>query len=173
MRLFIGIKTDCKSYLCGLQQQLTKFGTGNFTNIDNLHITLKFLGEVPFSQLEGLHEAMDDLKASPFILSCTGVQIFNKSGIISAKVSGEIEKLQALQSALETALERIGYAKESRPFRPHITLVRQFKANEGFNPGVVNSEKVTFRVDEVILFESRRDAGKLVYAPLFVRRLNA
>jgi len=60
MRLFIGIKTDCEIYLSSLQNELKKIGKGSFTDAANLHITLRFLGEVPDRRLRNICEAISD-----------------------------------------------------------------------------------------------------------------
>lgn len=114
---------------------------------------------------------MSETVEMPFELECQGIQIFNKSGIISAKVGGELKKLAGLYSRLETALEKRGFEKETRKFRPHITLARKFHASSGFDIESIPYSYCGFKVDKIILFESRRDVGKLVYVPLFVHKL--
>jgi 2'-5' RNA ligase len=88
---------------------------------------------------------------------------------LSADVLGETDKLAALAERLEAALERWGYARETRPFKAHITLARDFQPR-GDIGGLPAGER-RFTVDEVILFESRRENGRLVYAPLFAHAL--
>ncbi|MGI5848492.1 MAG: RNA 2',3'-cyclic phosphodiesterase [Christensenellales bacterium] len=171
MRLFVGIKTGCENHLVSLQNELKKIGKGHFTQKNNLHITLKFLGEVPSFKLKSITEAISEPKDNPFLLECQGVSIFNKNGIISVKVAGELGKLTTLYSTLEIALEKRGFEKEKREFRPHITLARNFRITDGCNVETIPYRCYGFKVEELILFESRRDAGKLVYAPLFIHKL--
>ena len=169
MRLFIGIKTNCEAHISALQDELKKLGRGRFTHPDNLHITLKFLGELPPGRVPGLRDAITEAGGEPFELKIGGARMFNRSGILSSDVLGETDKLTALAERLETALEQHGYAREKRPFKAHITLARDYEPHGDL--GSVSQRRSSFTVDEVILFESRRENGRLVYVPLFAYRL--
>lgn len=171
MRVFIGIKTGCEDYLTSLQNELRKAGKGNFTDVNNLHITLKFIGEVPPSRIKEISEAIFETGGEAFKLECLGIEVFNKSGIVSAKVGGELKKLDAMNSRLENLLEARGFEKEKRAYRPHITLVRKYYPSGGFDIGSIPYRRCAFTVKEIILFESRRENGRLVYAPLFTHKL--
>ena len=164
MRVFIGIKAGCADYLTALQQQLKEKGRGNFTARDNLHITLKFLGEVAPHKVNAISDAITQAGGEAFTLTCGGLHVMRK-GLVVAEVSGETDKLFALQSRIEAALEILGFEKESRPYRPHITLARNYR---GETPAVLAPQDgCSFLADETILFESRRENGRLVYVPLF------
>lgn len=170
MRLFIGVKTGCEPQLAALSQELKKLGRGNFTREENLHMTLKFLGDVPPSKVGAVSDAIAHAKPGVFTLWCEGLQTFGRD-IISAKVGGELKKLSALHQSLETSLERCGFEAEQRVFKPHITLVRAFRPFGAFDLSSISSVRKDFEVNEVILFESTREEGKLVYKPLFTHRL--
>lgn len=167
MRLFIGIRAGCGKYLASLQQMLKRAGKGNFTLPENLHLTLRFLGEVSPSRLYDLREAIVQAGGSDFTIECLGMFMLGKGGIVSVRLGGDLEMLSALAGRLEDALERKGFERESRPFHPHITLVRNFHALEGDDVATMAHKGCRFRAAEVILFESRREGGRLVYAPLF------
>ena len=169
MRLFIGIKAGCVEYLAGLQEQLRQAGRGRFTRPENLHITLKFLGEQPPSAVKGICAAIAEASGETLTLEIGGARIMGRSGILSADVLGETDKLTALAGRLEAALERLGVAREARPYRAHITLARDFRPH-GDISGMPPGER-RFVADEVVLFESRRETGRLVYAPLFSHKL--
>lgn len=171
MRLFIGIRAGCVKYLSSLQQMLKKAGSGNFTLTENLHITLKFLGEVPSSRLKDLREAIAEAGGSAFTLECQGMHMMGKGGIVSARVGGDLDVLSALAARLEDTLEKRGFEREARPYHPHITLVRNFHALQGDDVASMAHKGCRFKVQEVVLFESRREGGKLVYAPLFTHPL--
>lgn len=169
MRLFIGIKMGCKAYLTALQDRLKTLGRGRFTRPDNLHITLKFLGELPPDKVSGLCKAIAEAGGEKFMLEVGGARMFNRNGILAADVTAGADKLAALAARLETALEKRGIPRETRPFRAHITLARDFQPSGGLSG--VPQQRCAFTVDEVILFESRRENGRLVYVPLFAHRL--
>lgn len=171
MRLFIGIKTGCDAYLCSLQQQLQEIGKGSFVDADNLHLTLRFLGEIPIFGLPNLYKSMSEVTEGPVSLECRGIWMFNKNGIASAKVGGDLNKLAKLYGELEAALEKRGFTKEARDFRPHITLARNFETAGDFDIELMPFSTCSFIAGEITLFESRRDFGKLVYEPLFTYKL--
>ncbi len=171
MRLFIGIKTGCEDSLAALQSELKKCGRGNFTHTENIHLTLKFLGEVPPMRISEISKAMAGVKAAPFCLECRGAKAFGRSGIVSAQVGGNLSALSSLASKLEDALETVGFAKEQRSFRPHITLAREFRADPGCDISSIPYKTLRFTVDEMILFESTREAGRLVYVPVYIKSL--
>lgn len=174
MRLFIGIKTGCEDYLLSLQEQLRRMGKGSFTHKENLHITLEFLGEVSPAKLEDVQRAMAKIKQNAFHLECLGVSVFNKNGIVSAKVGGESNKLSVLQSKLETELDKCGFKKENRKYRPHITLARRFEAFDDCDIRNIPYQPRKFDVKEIILFESRRDKkGRLMYDKVYVKPLDS
>ncbi len=168
MRLFIGIKTRREDFLLGLGQELKKIGKGSFTDKNNLHLTLRFLGEVPPGKLKSICDAMAEISAQAFGLEIKGAVMFNKSGIAAAKVGGDTKSLCALHKSVETALEKIGFEKDKRQYRPHITLARKFRAFGDIEKRPQSS--CVFEVKEIILFESKRVNGKLVYEPLFVKK---
>jgi 2'-5' RNA ligase len=172
MRLFIGIKTGCEDSLTALQDELKKCGRGNFTHTNNLHLTLKFLGEVPPLRIHDISEAMKRAAGAPFPLEVGGAKAFNRSGIVAAEVGGNLAPLRSLVSRLEDELEKIGFDKEARPFRAHITLAREFRANPGCDISAVPHSIRAFSVNEMILFESTRENGRLVYKPLYTQQLN-
>lgn len=171
MRLFIGIRAGCAKHLGALQQMLKKAGKGNFTLPENLHITLKFLGEVSPSRLPDLRGAIAEACGSAFALECLGMFMMGKGGIVSTHVGGDLASLSSLASRLEDVLEKQGFERETRPFSPHITLARNFHALEGDDVATMARKGCRFTASEVILFESRREAGKLVYAPLYTHPL--
>lgn len=170
MRLFIGAKTGCERYLTALQHELKKHGKGNFTAEANLHMTLKFLGDVPPGKVRAISDAITHAKPGAVAHYCEGMQVFGRD-IISAKVGGELGKLSALYQSLEEALEPCGFEAEARAFKPHITLVRQFRPFGGFDLSAIPAPHQDFEINEVILFESTREEDRLVYKPLFTHKL--
>lgn len=170
MRLFVGIKTGCDDYLVSLQQRLKEYGRGNFTKRDNLHITLKFLGEVESGKQKDICEAISDIKCKPFYLECRGIGVFN-SRIAFVKVGGDIHRLSYIFLQLENALFKKGFKKETREYKPHITLARGFRPRLEIES--IECKCQVFLVNEITLFESRREDGSLKYIPLFVHKINA
>jgi len=95
----------------------------------NLHLTLKFLGELPADALaevrEGLAEAVAG--AAPFSLHFGGLGAFpdlTRPRVLWVGVDEGSRAAQALQSHVEAALTRRGFPREERPFSPHLTIGR-------------------------------------------------
>jgi 2'-5' RNA ligase len=97
----------------------------------NLHVTLKFLGEQRDTALALAAEALDATGAAtaPFAVTLFGLGAFpgmERPRIFWVGVAEGALEVRALQSRLEGELERRGFARESRPWHPHLTIGRVF-----------------------------------------------
>lgn len=90
-----------------------------------LHITLKFLGELPVDQVVRVSEELKTVTFPPFSISITGISANNPEHprVIWAVVE-DGGKTAALADAVESAIAPLGFSRETRPFRPHITIAR-------------------------------------------------
>jgi len=97
---------------------------------ENIHITLKFLGDTPVNDIAKIGEALTSAvsAAEPFEFAPNGFGCFpdaRKPRVVWIGVDHEGgQKLKALASAVEAALAPLGYPPEPRPFSPHVTLGR-------------------------------------------------
>ena len=96
---------------------------------DNLHLTLRFLGEIEPTMLEPVREAVAAAAAAipPFTVSLGGLGGFPSGRaprVLWASVAAGGKELEMLYAALEAALVARGMPGESRPFHPHVTLAR-------------------------------------------------
>ena len=96
---------------------------------DGMHLTLKFLGNIPTANVSPLLGRVGELASTnrPFGLKLTGLGMFpnrRKPRVLWAGVGGDVDTLSSLQQAAEDAINALGYPPEQRPFRPHITLGR-------------------------------------------------
>jgi RNA 2',3'-cyclic 3'-phosphodiesterase len=102
------------------------------TRQENLHVTLKFLGEVAEQQAPKVCDALRRVEpAGELGLRTEGLEFFPNRGpihVVAAKVGGDVDRLVDLHSRLEKACSALGFAPERRPYRPHVTLLR---ANNG------------------------------------------
>ena len=94
-----------------------------------MHLTLKFLGNIPSSRVALLGECVDQFSGvhSPFSLTLSGLGVFSNRRaprVLWAGVDGNLEALAQLQLGAEDAITSLGYPPEERPFRPHVTLGR-------------------------------------------------
>lgn len=96
-----------------------------------LHLTLRFFGEVETGQAEDVVAALEGVRGAPFTLALRGVGHFEKKGAPHTLWAGlaPSDALAALQRQVEAAARRAGLPPESRKFAPHITLARLNRAS--------------------------------------------
>jgi len=133
VRSFIAIELpdELKQGLTQLEAQL-KMGKQPWVKwVDpySIHLTLKFLGSIAVDRTSEITRAMAEAVQgiSPFHLEAKDLGVFpnlRRVQVIWVGVSGGVDKLNQLQQHLESNLARLGFASESRPFTPHLTLAR-------------------------------------------------
>lgn len=148
---------------------------------DNLHLTLKFLGETPEGQVPELGQALEEACAGrPSLrLEITTPGAFpnpRHPRVVWLGLTGDLEPLAGLAAAVERALAPLGYPSEDRPFRAHLTLGRARQPRKGgkkpdlrslsrdlaggdFAPGP------EFRADRVVLMQSTLTPQGPIYQP--------
>ncbi len=94
-----------------------------------VHLTLKFLGNVPIGRIEEVTSALKEacVGLSPFMMEVSGLGCFpstNTPRVIWVGVQEESGRLKRLQERVEESLATLGFKPEQRPFRPHLTLGR-------------------------------------------------
>lgn len=145
----------------------------------NIHLTLKFLGDVPPSDVEGLTRMLrTEADSSPaFDISIGGLGSFPNSKrprVLFVGVQAPAG-LEALQRGIESACSRLGYESDARPFSPHLTIgrIRDHVPPEDLQRirRVLEETKIdslgTVRVDSVHLYKSELKPGGAVYTRLF------
>jgi 2'-5' RNA ligase len=93
---------------------------------DQLHLTLRFIGEVDRHQARDIAAALGAVNVVPFQLSLASPGTFDKRGRIDALWVGVTpqEPVAALARRVDQALQRVGVPAETRAFVPHITVAR-------------------------------------------------
>lgn len=95
---------------------------------DELHVTLKFLGDTPCDLLKAIQFQIEQSVAGqpPCVLRVERLGAFPHAGHPSVLWAGleDAEPLVEISKKLDDALEPLGFARESRPFHPHLTLAR-------------------------------------------------
>ena len=95
----------------------------------NIHLTLKFLGDISPAEVGAIREALRSAAAdmAPFPLAARGAGVFpgiKRPRVVWVGLTGEVPALFALQQSVEKALAAIGFPAEKRPFKAHLTLGR-------------------------------------------------
>lgn len=165
MRCFVAVDLppETKRKLGRLIQELRKhFGDLKWVEPENLHITLKFLGEVPEAKLQAVERTLTETVRGfgPFTLRLGELGYFGSERdlrVLWLAVEEGVDPLKELAERVEAAMERIGFAREKRAFQAHLTLARARRGRRTpFRPRTVPSElqRQKIPVREVILFQS-------------------
>lgn len=150
---------------------------------ENLHLTLKFLGEVPAEKTFQIQECMLKVvergRFNPFEINLIGVGVFpdpDHPRVIWIGVTQGQEVLSRLAKDLEDELEPFGFQKEERSYRPHLTIgrAREPKDVKGFKAKVLAFEKTSFAslsVSMISLMQSVLNPKGAVYTTVHQVRL--
>lgn len=151
---------------------------------DGIHLTLKFLGDTPASQLDHVQSLMAAAarEVTPFECVVAGLGCFpspRQPRIVWVGLHEPSGVLNRLQRAIEAGAARLGYPKDDRPFNPHLTLGRLGREVQGQDARRVGEnvqvagvgELGTFRVEAVSLMSSDLRRGGPVYTRLYQARL--
>jgi 2'-5' RNA ligase len=133
IRSFIAIELpgEIKSDLSQLGDSLmdARHPFVKWVDFENIHLTLKFLGNVAVNQITEITEAMGEAirGVSSFRLEISGLGAFprmEQPRVIWVGISGETDKLSELQRRVDSKLVHLGFARENQSFVPHLTLAR-------------------------------------------------
>jgi 2'-5' RNA ligase len=149
----------------------------------NIHLTLKFLGDIQPADIDPIREALRSAAAAvaPFPIAARGAGVFpgiKKPRVVWAGLSGELPTLFALQECVERALAAIGFAPEARSFKAHLTIGR---VKGRVRPAdllaalqeLAKWASPVFTVDRVTFFQSDLRPGGAVYTRLGDAPLNS
>jgi len=163
--------------LRGVQQDLSgnKFRV-RWVQPDNIHLTLKFLGNIDSNDIDGIGAAMSNTiqGCGPITLYAEGVGVFpsvKRARIIWMGLSGHVQRLSEIQRKLEKNLAAIGFPEENRSFKAHLTIGR-FKS--AVNPKVIEPivhkystlRSEEFTLNQFVLFKSELTPSGPVYSAL-------
>lgn len=132
MRMFVGIglPEECRTSIVGALSPLAERGLPvSWTRAENLHITVKFLGEVPDARVEEMGELLAEAagETAPFRLVVEGAGGFptlSSPRILWAGVREPLDPVRKLHQNMEKILAGAGFPREGRPFHPHVTVGR-------------------------------------------------
>jgi 2'-5' RNA ligase len=175
MRVFIAIDIpeEIRSRLAAMQTELrSTAASARWVAAESAHLTLKFIGEISEQRRDDVDAALGGLTWIPFSISVQGVGFF--PGPKSPRVfwAGlHAPTMEDLAQEIDSRLERAGFDREQRAFRPHITLARAKTTR--LDKGLVKaSEKFaetnfgSFTVDRIYLYESTLKPTGSVYTLL-------
>lgn len=126
----IPLPKSLQRYLSNWQEELKeKLNYKQWPHSQDLHITLKFLGPVDDNKIGPLHHRLQKTtNTQPFTIEVGSIGTFGKADMPRVLWAGvnKTQNLANLQQQIERLLLNMGYEKETRPYRPHITLAKKW-----------------------------------------------
>ena len=114
-----------------VQNRLRKLIEGDIRWVrpEGIHLTLKFFGDISGGDVANIATVVEKAAEGerPFSLAVIGAGVFpdpHRPRVLWLGMNGDVERLLAFQKGVEQALLQIGFPREERPFRPHLTLGR-------------------------------------------------
>ncbi len=182
IRSFIAIELpdDIKRELGRLQVRLrTARIRVRWVDPAGIHLTLKFLGDIPLSSVEPISRVLSECagQTAPFALSIGqpgAFPDFRRVQVVWVGVGGDLDSVSRLQQLIETSLSPLGFAAEKRPFSPHLTLGRvgeEASPNERLRLGKSLQDtafecRQVFPVKEIVFMKSQLTPGGAIHTRL-------
>ena len=187
IRTFIAVEatSEIRSRAVDLIDHLKVAGaTVKWVQPSHLHLTLKFLGDVADAKIPGVCQAVLDAAVGlkPFSIECRGAGAFpalERPRTVWLGLGVGQEPCASLQAAIEERLEKLGFCKEARRFRGHLTLgrvrgggptARQLGQLIGQN---VDFEAGKMTVSQVVVFSSELSRSGPTYTTLSRAKLGS
>jgi RNA 2',3'-cyclic 3'-phosphodiesterase len=187
MRAFIAIDLpqEIKECLGRIEERLKKSGADvKWVAAANIHLTLKFLGEIDEQTKQSLIQAIEDTTKGTnlFSIRLSSAGAFPNTKfprVIWIGIDNGSAKITEIAAGLEEKIEKIGIPKETRGFTCHITLGRvksglnRLKLAEEIETinGQLNEKPLELEVGKITLFKSTLSPNGPAYEPLYERSL--
>ena len=178
MRAFIALELseEIKKELSRLQEELKKTGADvKWAKPENIHLTLKFLGNVEENKIAQIKEILDGISSQnkPFEISLFKLGAFpslNYPRVIWVGIDKGCAETEKIAALAEEKLENMGFGKEKRPFSAHLTLgrVRSGRNKAGLKE-IISSLEVkpkSCAIEGITLFQSTLTPRGSIYTPL-------
>jgi 2'-5' RNA ligase len=167
IRLFVALALP-EAVADGLLAMQAGVPGARWSTREQLHLTLRFIGEVDERDAADIHEALSSISERRFSLELKGVGAFGGKNPRALWAGVEAsEPLLHLQRKIETALQRLGLSPEPRKYTPHVTLARLHATPySGVGEYVTDHalyRSTAFGIDHFILFSSRLTPNGSLY----------
>lgn len=147
----------------------------SWSRVENIHLTLKFLGNVELERIPAISAAATRAAAefSSFRIGIGNTGVFprpSRAQVLWIGVSDPSGNLSALQERLENECATEGFPKENRAYRPHLTIAR-LRRPEGARPLADTHLQMQFnaaeiKLNELIVFRSELSPKGSKYTPI-------
>jgi len=180
IRAFLAIEPpeDILQAMSRLQEKLKREISGriSWTKPQGQHLTLKFFGDITAEDIKNICAAVENriVSGSSLNLKIEKMGVFpdaRRPQVLWCGVTGDVEKLSVLQKQLDSDFASIGFPKEDRPFRAHLTLgrIKESRGLSGISEALTKHNAFAageFGCKELILFQSRLLQQGTVYTKL-------
>jgi 2'-5' RNA ligase len=179
IRSFISVDLDDEkvlSHVESIMSSLLSLG-GDLKPVEreNIHLTLKFLGNVSSSKLEEVKSALSQMTFPSFSLDIKGAGAFpnlKRMNVIWVGVGEGWSQVELIYEQTEKILHQLGFSRETRPFSPHITVARVKSSRRRdeiaeFLGHLTDESFGTFQVESVRLKQSVLSSSGPKYSTLF------
>jgi 2'-5' RNA ligase len=175
------VRSVCEGHIEKLRNQFPDVLVG-WEKPEKQHVTLKFLGNTGTRLLDDLESRVSDIGAnhSPFRLRLSRAGVFPRASrprVLWIGLEDRPNQIQPLFASLENACEELGWANETRAFRPHITIGRVRDPDEAAALADFHLrtkiEPIEFEVAEIVIYESKLQPAGSVYSRLASVALSA
>ncbi|WP_028238722.1 RNA 2',3'-cyclic phosphodiesterase [Stutzerimonas azotifigens] len=159
LRLFFALPCPpaLAAEVCAWRDRLA--ASGRPVRRDNLHVTLAFLGSQPANRLPALYELAARQSGEPFTLHFDRLERW-RSGPLVLTCGEPPAALMVLAARLQAALAESGVTLDARPYRPHLTLMRDARPFTGVEPDF------SLAVERFALYRSEQGPDGVRYACL-------
>ncbi|MFW9902943.1 MAG: RNA 2',3'-cyclic phosphodiesterase [Candidatus Thorarchaeota archaeon] len=180
VRSFICVEINNSEVVSQIEESISKIKFDGVRPVksNQLHLTLKFLGEVSDAQIGSIKQAIQTIEFPSFNISLEGMGCFpnlNYMRVLWIGIKEGSENLQQLAKIVEGRLNPIGFSREKRRFSPHLTLGRIKKLQNSDKKQLAaiiqNSKTIPIGdqlIDELILKKSTLTPKGAIYENLFV-----
>jgi 2'-5' RNA ligase len=131
IRSFIAFDIDSELVLKRLSEaQNTLINTGadlKLVNPQNIHVTMRFLGNISAPMVDSIHEEMKQIAFTPFEIELKGLGAFPSlkyARVVWAGIRKGADELMNVFNQLEPRLRRLGFRPDPKGFSPHLTMAR-------------------------------------------------
>jgi 2'-5' RNA ligase len=164
-RLFFALWPDdaVKQRLLLRARQVNELRTGKNVPHENFHLTLAFLGEVPFARVDRLLRVARAVEMRPFTVCIDQVGYWPKAQALWLGPREVPQPMSQLVDDIWAASASMGFEREARPFQPHITICRKM----GEAPQLKDADPVLWEPDDFALIESRPEPDGRAYTVLY------
>jgi 2'-5' RNA ligase len=178
MRAFIAIElpSDVKNQIARIQAELIRIPAQvSWTKAENVHLTLKFLGEIENRQVQPATQAVRAgcKGVKKFKISLKGVGGFpnlRQPRVIWIGTQTGAEEIISLQAKIDTELDKAGFPREGKKFRPHFTIgrIRVPKSIEKLAQALGSAEFQSADIDilHLTVMKSQLSPGGSIYTAL-------